>query len=88
MSRHLVDPELAVGFDNPLTQDLSNETLPGYRTKLEAMVAAIPKPVSVELHVWPGAFHAFGVFDAHVARKARRVARTAIKGALHGGVSA
>ena len=41
--------------------------------------------VPVELHVWPGAFHAFGAFDAHVSREARRVARTAIKRALHGG---
>jgi acetyl esterase/lipase len=41
--------------------------------------------VSVELHVWPGAFHAFGAFDAHVSREARRVARTAIARALEGG---
>lgn len=41
--------------------------------------------VPVELHVWPGAFHAFGVYDAHVSREARRVARTAIKRALNGG---
>lgn len=41
--------------------------------------------VPVELHVWPGAFHAFGVYDAHVSREARRVARTAIKRALTGG---
>ena len=40
--------------------------------------------VAVELHVWPGAFHAFGAYDAHVSREARRVARTAIKRALHG----
>jgi acetyl esterase/lipase len=40
--------------------------------------------VSVELHVWPGAFHAFGSTDCHVAREARRVARTAIKRALWG----
>lgn len=40
--------------------------------------------VSVELHVWPGAFHAFGAYDAHVSREARRVARTAIKRALVG----
>ena len=40
--------------------------------------------VSVELHVWPGAFHAFGSTDCHVSREARRVARTAIKRALHG----
>ena len=40
--------------------------------------------VSVELHVWPGAFHAFGSTDCHVTREARRVARTAIKRALHG----
>ncbi len=38
--------------------------------------------VSVELHVWPGAFHAFGSTDCHVTREARRVARTAIKRAL------
>ena len=41
--------------------------------------------VSVELHVWPGAFHAFGSTDCHVSREARRVARTAIKRALWGG---
>ena len=40
--------------------------------------------VSVELHVWPGAFHAFGSTDCHVSREARRVARTAIKRALWG----
>ena len=40
--------------------------------------------VGVELHVWPGAFHAFGAYDAHISREARRVARTAIKRALHG----
>ena len=40
--------------------------------------------VSVELHVWPGAFHAFGSTDCHVAREARRVTRTAIKRALWG----
>ncbi len=40
--------------------------------------------VPVELHVWPGAYHAFGAFDAYVSREARRVARTAIKRALHG----
>lgn len=40
--------------------------------------------VSVELHVWPGAFHAFGSTDCHVTREARRVARTAIKRALWG----
>jgi triacylglycerol lipase len=40
--------------------------------------------VSVELHVWPGAYHAFQAIDAHVSREARRVARTAIKRALHG----
>ena len=40
--------------------------------------------VGVELHVWPGAYHAFGVHDAHVSREARRVARSAIKHALHG----
>lgn len=34
--------------------------------------------VSVELHVWPGAFHAFGSTDCHVTREARRVARSAI----------
>ena len=38
--------------------------------------------VSVELHVWPGAYHAFGAIDAHVSREARRVARTAIERAL------
>lgn len=38
--------------------------------------------VSVELHVWPGAYHAFGAIDAHVSREARRVARTAIHRAL------
>jgi acetyl esterase/lipase len=41
--------------------------------------------VSVELHVWPGAFHAFGSTDCHVSREARRVARTAIKRALWDG---
>jgi acetyl esterase/lipase len=40
--------------------------------------------VSVELHVWPGAFHAFGSTDCHISREARRVARTAIRRALHG----
>jgi len=40
--------------------------------------------VSVELHVWPGAFHAFGSTDCHISREARRVARTAIKRALWG----
>lgn len=40
--------------------------------------------VSVELHVWPGAFHAFGSTDCHVSREARRVARAAIKRALWG----
>lgn len=40
--------------------------------------------VPVELHVWPGAFHAFQSTDAHVSREARRVARTAIHRALHG----
>lgn len=40
--------------------------------------------VSVELHVWPGAFHAFQSTDCHVSREARRVARTAIYRALHG----
>jgi len=40
--------------------------------------------VAVELHVWPGAFHAFGAYDTHVSHEARRVARTAIKRALHG----
>ncbi len=43
--------------------------------------------VAVELHVWPGAYHAFGAYDAHVSREARRVARTAIKRALHGGAA-
>ena len=41
--------------------------------------------VSVDLHVWPGAFHAFGSTDCHVSREARRVARTAIKRALWDG---
>lgn len=40
--------------------------------------------VGVELHVWPGAYHAFQAIDAHVSREARRVARTAVKRALHG----
>jgi acetyl esterase/lipase len=40
--------------------------------------------VSVEMHVWPGAYHAFQAIDAHVSREARRVARNAIKRALHG----
>ncbi|WP_298692795.1 alpha/beta hydrolase [uncultured Sphingomonas sp.] len=40
--------------------------------------------VPVELHVWPGAFHAFGTIDAHVTREARRVSRTALRRALHG----
>lgn len=39
--------------------------------------------VPVELHVWPGAYHAFGAIDAHVSREARRVARTALARALH-----
>lgn len=43
--------------------------------------------VAVELHVWPGAYHAFGAYDAHVSREARRVARTAIHRALHGGAA-
>lgn len=41
--------------------------------------------VSMELHVWPGAYHAFGAINAHVSREARRVARTALKRALHPG---
>jgi len=41
--------------------------------------------VAAELHVWPGAYHAFGAINAHVSREARRVARTAIQRALHGG---
>ena len=40
--------------------------------------------VGVELHVWPGAYHAFGAVDAHVSREARRVARTALQRALNG----
>jgi acetyl esterase/lipase len=43
--------------------------------------------VSVELHVWPGAFHAFQSTDAHVSRESRRVARTALQRALHGPAS-
>lgn len=39
--------------------------------------------VPVELHVWPGAYHAFGAIDSHVACEARRVARTALRRALH-----
>ena len=47
MSRHLVDPELAVGLDSNMpTQQLTNETLPQYRQMLLDMVAAIPKPTS------------------------------------------
>lgn len=40
--------------------------------------------VSVELHVWPGAYHAFQAVPSHVARESRRVARAALKRALHG----
>jgi acetyl esterase/lipase len=43
--------------------------------------------VPVELHVWPGAFHAFQSTDAHVSREARRVARTAIYRAFYGRIS-
>ncbi len=43
--------------------------------------------VSMELHVWPGAYHAFGAINAHVSREARRVAHTAIQRALHGQTS-
>ena len=43
--------------------------------------------VSVELHVWPGAYHAFQAINAHVSREARRVARTAIHRGLWGGAS-
>ena len=32
----------------------------------------------------PGALHAFQSIDCHISRKARRVAHTAIKRALHG----
>ncbi|HEX7827927.1 MAG TPA: alpha/beta hydrolase [Mycobacterium sp.] len=39
--------------------------------------------VVVELHIWPGAYHAFAATDTHVARQARSVARTALKRALH-----
>ena len=47
MSRHLVDPELAVGLDtNMPTYKLDAETLPTYRQMLLDMVAAIPKPTS------------------------------------------
>ena len=46
MSRHLVDPELVIGLDGPMPQSLSDATLPGYRATLEALVAAIPKPIS------------------------------------------
>lgn len=49
MSRHLVDPELVAGIEGPLTQSLSDETLAGYRTMLEQMVAAIAKPKSEAL---------------------------------------
>ena len=49
MSRHLVDPELAVGIDGPLAQALTDATLPAYRQMLEEMVAAIPKPTSEAL---------------------------------------
>lgn len=41
--------------------------------------------VAVELHVWAGAFDAFGADHAHVSREARRVARSAIKRALQQG---
>jgi acetyl esterase/lipase len=43
--------------------------------------------VSVELHVWPGAYHAFSGFDTHVAREARRVAHAALRRAMHGTVT-
>lgn len=49
MSRHLVDPELVAGIDGPLTQAITDETLPQYRVMLEQMVAAIPKPTSEAL---------------------------------------
>lgn len=42
--------------------------------------------VSVELHIWPGAHHAFQGRDAQVARDARRVAAAAIRRALYGPV--
>ena len=47
MSRHLVDPELAVGLDtNMPAYTLDSETLPTYRQMLLDMVAAIAKPTS------------------------------------------
>lgn len=39
--------------------------------------------VAVELHVWPGAYHAFAAADTHVSRQARTVARVALRRALH-----
>lgn len=38
--------------------------------------------VPVELHVWPGAYHAFGAINAHVSRQSRGAARTAIQRGL------
>ncbi len=152
MRRHLVDPELVAGIDRYLTQSLSKESLSQYRSMLEQMVAAAPKPESetvpnvrleerripgptgapdvhvlvytpddhtcdvlpailhiygvaidpfleesldyaqrlalagvvVELHVWPGAYHALGSYDDPASREVRLVARTAIKRVLHG----
>lgn len=39
--------------------------------------------VVVELHVWPGAYHAFAAANTHISRQARTVARTALQRALH-----
>jgi acetyl esterase/lipase len=37
----------------------------------------------VELHVWPGAYHSFEVFDSVISAASRTVARAALKRALH-----
>jgi len=40
--------------------------------------------VSVELHVYPGAYHVFNIApDAHIAANARRDSLVALKRALH-----
>lgn len=47
MSRHLVDPELAIGLEGRhLPPALSSVTIGEYRSKHFAMVAATPKPMT------------------------------------------
>ena len=95
MSRHLVDPEPAVRHDSSMPARRLVAAIP--KPTSEAMqnvrceVRLVPGLqgakrawVGVELHVWPGAFHAFGSSDCHISREARRTARTAIKRALWG----